>query len=85
MPDSKGASALDAGHQEDTEPLYLPAPEEGATAVLDVSTGATVKLDHLGPLVGTLTLQRSLVRSALATLCQAPTTPCTNLPVIAIQ
>lgn len=60
MPDSKGAAALDAGHQEDTEPLYLPAPEEGATAVLDVSTGATVKLDHLGPLVGTL--QRSLFR-----------------------
>ena len=32
---------------------YLPAPENGSTAQLDVSTGETIKLDSLGPLVGT--------------------------------
>lgn len=33
------------------ETLALPGPEEGETTVLDVSSGQSVSLDHLGPMV----------------------------------
>jgi hypothetical protein len=34
----------------------LPAPETASTSMLDVSSGDTIRLDHLGPLIGALRL-----------------------------
>lgn len=53
-PSAKPTSAAEAStHDENEEPLGLPAPPiEGEATKLDLSSGAdTVKLDHLGPLV----------------------------------
>lgn len=38
------------------ELLCLSAPETASTSLLDVSSGETIRLDHLGPLIGALRL-----------------------------
>lgn len=51
-----------SGTPEEEQHKYLPAPEATSTATLDVTSGETVKLDHLGPLVGA-------VHPALCAVC----------------
>ena len=46
----------------DEQHRFLPAPEGGSRATLDVSTGETLKLDELGPLVGTKQCCRTALR-----------------------
>jgi hypothetical protein len=45
-------------HASNEEPLYLPAPEAGSRAQLDVRTGNTIKMDSLGPVVGACSHKR---------------------------